>query len=1325
MIHRWWRTSLTAACLLATANAYVGSPAVSATLRQLLRSQLARHSHLPVHLDAAQAQLLPPALVLQGLRLGGGAPGSAALLQLQSARLQPRLWPSRHGALSLQRLAVVGLRLNSCAHRPSGRVAPAGPQPWRLPVDLRHVDIADAQLQLCLGGTRWRSQASSLQIRPLPGNRRQVSLQVQDLQLPGAALPRQAWAQAWLQPPASAAPRPALTLSLQLEAQLQGGFDQPTALQLAPASLQLPGLLLTVRGPVPLPAQPASSAADPKPLQLQLQANLAQLSRPLPLRLPLAGDLHGRGSLRLQGLQAPQLRGQLDVADLHVGGQSLGRLQLAAQGRRGGINVEALSLDQGAAGRLTASGTCAWHAGGPQLHAVGRLHAVALPELLRSLQVPEAWLLGQLDGDVQVDGSLAPLDVQASVHCRGRNLAVLHHSYRRPLPQAAVLQLPQASLHSSLRLQPGQVDFASLQIATPHSALSGHGSLSAGRLLLLLRGRALHLAALSPIAGVGLGGEADLDARVEGPLRQLQVSAPVQLRQLRLFGYSLGDGSTHITYRRPQLRFGQLRLLAPAPQPAWVVGDLRFLLAPQPTQMRARLQAHDLSLAAALRVLRPQTELPAQLRAPLRGSMQLDGPPAQLRGRLQLHAPSLHLGSSMLGRLDLNAQWDGQASVGMLQVRSPRGTLGLHGSRHRQAPWHLTLAAHRAPLQLLALVAPQTRPSGEVDGHLHLQGRPEALAGVLRATGRGVHLYDVDLGRVQLDGDSAAGLLQLRGVLRQSDDGTGAVPLRGSLSLRPPLPYSLQAALQGFVADWLTAAVPGLQLRLDGQISASGALGQADRLRAAIDLQRGRLQRGLLALDLQQPSRLSLAHGRLQIGRSCWAGKHAQACLGGNLTPGGSLDLRLDAGGDMAIVDAFLAPSLTAQGPFSLHLQAQGPTQMPQLRGWAQLQEVTLLNPESQQSLDHVSAKLTFAGRDLVLQDGRGELGGGVLRFFGEASLPRAAPPQVNLRADLRRLAFHNLGALSASLSGDLQLLGPTDNLLLRGSLKADSARYSPRLDLLDKLIPRRDRLPLPTLASPGRPRLRYLVHLRAPNNVVVNSPVVEAELQADLTLTGTLDRPGLLGSLTPLWARAHYRDNAFEVVRATIDFVDEYRIFTEYQLQARTRACNMIAEVTINGSSEGYTLIPFGQDDRGTVDPQDVLTCLQFGLRLHDFEGNQRAPASLSDALPGSLDALWTVSGLDTKVKKILPIDVDELRLTSGWSSLSQRTTARVLVGKDLGDGVMLKYSRSLDEYNDQAVSLEYRLGQRATLQGNWLTARDVPLGDFGIDLRLHWELR
>ena len=92
---------------------------------------------------------------------------------------------------------------------------------------------------------------------------------------------------------------------------------------------------------------------------------------------------------------------------------------------------------------------------------------------------------------------------------------------------------------------------------------------------------------------------------------------------------------------------------------------------------------------------------------------------------------------------------------------------------------------------------------------------------------------------------------------------------------------------------------------------------------------------------------------------------------------------------------------------------------------------------------------------------------------------------------------------------------------------------------------------------------------------------------------------------------------------------------------------------------------------------------------------------------------------------QKGVKIELDEVRLESGWSSHHRKTTTRVLVGKDISDKLRLRYSRSIDEIDDQTLSFEYQLSDIAALEGNWLSASKVSIGDLGLDLRLRWEFR
>ena len=68
-------------------------------------------------------------------------------------------------------------------------------------------------------------------------------------------------------------------------------------------------------------------------------------------------------------------------------------------------------------------------------------------------------------------------------------------------------------------------------------------------------------------------------------------------------------------------------------------------------------------------------------------------------------------------------------------------------------------------------------------------------------------------------------------------------------------------------------------------------------------------------------------------------------------------------------------------------------------------------------------------------------------------------------------------------------------------------------------------------------------------------------------------------------------------------------------------------------------------------------------------------------------------------------------------------RTAPRLVVRKDIGTKLQLKYDGSLDEVNDHIFILQYHLSQMATLEGSFESLSDVPVGDFGLDLRLRVE--
>jgi hypothetical protein len=1371
-----WRKLLLMLLTLGTAaavlDAYVRSPQCTEALLAGLQQHAASDLDCSLQVRALQPSLLPPMLSAQGVQvapLGQNAAPSAGqaplkqdaqpFIRLQQLSIQPRLWPNRHGRWGLRRVLMLGLQLDAvqlleavdraAAANPKPEPSPGAARPlWALPLDVVTLHLQGADIALTVLGERLLATDVALDIEPAKGGGRSTHLEVGRLSAAGSRrLPhfvRQSLG-AWLATPDGALPDSIEVNSLadgRIDGHLRGNLQAPGLWTLSDSVLRLGGIPLQLSGEIDL--QAASRPAKP-PSALRLRAQLKLQDRPAWL-LP---RWQCRGDLRLDGLALSRGKNSEARCTVHAEGlqlrqENLGTLHAEVALRGGSLRVEALRLDQGELGSLTGSGRLRLDSTALQLHAAARLHHASLPAVLQTVGVSDAWLLGRLDGDVLLDGQLRPWRLLAQASLNGSGLAVLGRSYRSGTPPDRFVQVASLQLQGSAWLSPQALALQNMTLRLPGSLVHLQGSVEAGQgLHLRLASEALPLPALGLPATLQVLGTAAFKAEVSGPPARPQVHMDLQIEDFSLLQHGFARAQAVLDYQTPEVNLTHVRLQLHRPRAAVATlqvpkpeaapasllqGSARITLGrPQPT-LQGQLLAKAADLRQVLGTLQLTQHLQLQLDASLRGSVRFSGPLRGPSAEVDLQAEVLRVGPTAVGTLHFTGHLAPGAYRTELQLLGQNSRLQVTAAAPHPGQLQLQATLDHAPLALLNMVAPTAHFAGTGRGEVVLAGPLSALGGHVNVMGHDVQAFGLLLGSIGLQGHARAGSLALKGFVRppgSAAQATTTLPFEAAMRLDAALSFVLHSTLDPFDASWLLPSAIPLSLVLHGKLRLQGALTRVAALRAALQLSQARLQLRGAVLHLTAPTTATYENGRLSLQETYLSGPKVHAQVGGSLSESGALRLAGQASADLRLADAFLQPLFTGQGPVTVALQVQGTLASPTFAGEAQLHHITLMHIDSQQSLEDLNSQLSFSGRNLVIQNGRAELGGGVVRFFGETVLGQEGQaPQLNLRADLNRVRLHGLADLQATVSGDLQLLGPTDDLLLRGGLKLNEARYTARIEL-DSLIPKRDRLPLRTAVGQPLHALRYRLHIGAANNVFLHSTGLETELQVDLTLTGSSARPGLLGSLTPLWAKARYRDNAFELVRASIDFVDEYRIFTEFQLQARTRACNMLAEVTINGNSDGYSVLALGQDDRGVVDPQDVLACLQFGLRLHDFEGNQRAPASYSDALPGSLDALWTVSGLDTKVKKLLPIDVDELRLTSGWSSLSQRTTARVLVGKELSNKVVLKYSRSLDEYNDQALSLEYRLAKQAALQGNWLSARDVPVGDFGVDLRLHWELR
>ncbi|MEO1174230.1 MAG: translocation/assembly module TamB domain-containing protein, partial [Myxococcota bacterium] len=381
---------------------------------------------------------------------------------------------------------------------------------------------------------------------------------------------------------------------------------------------------------------------------------------------------------------------------------------------------------------------------------------------------------------------------------------------------------------------------------------------------------------------------------------------------------------------------------------------------------------------------------------------------------------------------------------------------------------------------------------------------------------------------------------------------------------------------------------------------------------------------------------LSWANETLLIPDAAFSGPDLRLLVAGRLPLRAPMKLRVTGDGSLSALALVSSRVSRGSGALKFGLEVGGTVLKPALDGELTVANGELLLAGQKRPATGINGRVTFNGAAANIDSARFEYGGGPVALGGQLVVGGEGGAEASIRADFDRVSLDPADDIDATVSGNLILLGPIDDLRLRGNVVIDKLSYTRNVNLTS-IIPRRgSRPPLNVPAVESTEAIGLGIKITADETISFSNNVLDARFNADLTLTGTSNRMGLLGTVTPVAAKARYAGNLYELERGSIDFTEEYEIYSRFSLRATTDACGIDVTVDVFGDSESYSVSPSGTDDTGVVDPQEVLVCLQFGARQRDFSSGAPVTSSavggvddeLAAAVSG-IDALWTVSGL------------------------------------------------------------------------------------------------
>ena len=955
------------------------------------------------------------------------------------------------------------------------------------------------------------------------------------------------------------------------------------------------------------------------------------------------------------------------------------------------------------------------------------LKGVDLAEVLDRLGVRGPWMTVHLDGKATFGGTLSPPSLSAALATDVRDLRALTRPYLEARGDRGVVAFARGRLETPLRVDRDglYVDGARLTVGrgTLNADAAVHFSTQGG-FTVRCSGQA-DLDALGRVGNVPWRGLAALEATVgAAPYGNPHVVGHARIERLRFMDVDLGTASADLQYDDFLLRIvGGEGARNATRYRGEAVLDLRRL----PTHVvssRFEAKGRLRDLFDAVIDWLPRTRL---VRDAMDGDVEVSGTATGPADAVDAEFQARLGAGTVYGRGYESGRAEGRIHKGV-EVRWDRAELRRGPGVVRAAgtwgmlppfPWDLSVSVAGMPLAELGV--PGGAWSGSLAGTAELAGSYEHPRVRFAANGAAVQLSGVSFGTVQLAGTIADRDLLVTG-------GADGAWLEAEATLDGRVPFHAKGglALQD-VTRLLPGTLPaGFRARVAGEASAEGELAELDQAHASVRLDTVQAGYADFRVESTAPAVVEVSRGRAELAGLVLRGANTELALSGARAASGQLDVTVTGALDLRLLSG-IAPMLRRPaGRLALEAHVAGTAESPVLLGAGHVEDAAFEVRGTGVAFSGLRGELAFS-QNRVLFDGlEANVNGGRARLQGEVELASFALSRLRVEGELDEVPVAIPAYLPATLSGRIEAAGTPDAATITGRLRVVRARYTANVDLEKSLLELRRRPPPPPRAYDRAGEwLRFDLQLVADGDVRVENDLVRGTLTGELTLTGSLAAPGLVGTLSMAeGSRAVFRGNEFLLTHAVLDFTDRHKVAIALDVHGESQVRDYQVYMHVFGSLDEPQVTLTSSP---ALTQPDIITLLSLGFTKHDTAASAGVGGVATAA---AAQALFSASGLDEQVKRFVPrggVMRDlSVRITSAYSEGTGQVEPRAeFESWLLRDRLRLRYQAPLaGAARGQKAQAELRLGDHTAVQYQWDNDNpDVATGDHGVDLKLRWE--
>jgi hypothetical protein len=571
---------------------------------------------------------------------------------------------------------------------------------------------------------------------------------------------------------------------------------------------------------------------------------------------------------------------------------------------------------------------------------------------------------------------------------------------------------------------------------------------------------------------------------------------------------------------------------------------------------------------------------------------------------------------------------------------------------------------------------------------------------------------------------------------RLSLNGGGTITLddRSQANLRFSF---VNSSLDPYLKFYAPKMSPYTRIIASGSVGITGLLSDRSQLQVEATVDETTVTLLDYTLKNEGDVRLSFAGDAFKIGSLHLAGQDTKLDVSGGVDAGErQVSVVVTGSANLAILQLF-SREIEARGKATVAARLEGPYDTMALTGEAQVVDGRLKLHALPHSISDINGPITMDGTSIRVDNLRARLGEGDVTFMGSISLNGYVPEQFQLRATGTSMHLRYPPGLQSTVNANLQLVGPVDAPRLIGDVEVLQASFRGRVEGEGLLA----------LASGGTAAAAggglSPVQITPPSGVPITldiriltpAPVAFIETRdatiegrANLQISGTIDRPELIGEVEIERGELIVGPNRVNIRRGSIEFLNRTRIdpVFDVELETRPRSGSQVFTVNlrINGTFGKFAMTADSDPYLTQTEilslllgaPTDVATATERQLRSPQAAQEQfvqlAAAQIIASPITSRIGSVFERFPVDTV--QVTPLLFD----TAEGQKLNP--SARVTLGKRISSKVYLTYSRTVGGggiNQEEIVLIEYEQSDRIS----WVLSRNED-NTFALDFRVRY---